>query len=422
MARKMKDSGVEWIGLVPEDWQSYRLKKCISSHDAGAWGDEPQDGECDYICIRVADFDYDRMTIKKNSNYEYTIRNYKLETVERLLLQKNDILIEKSGGGEKTPVGRTIIFSEEFPALYANFIERLRVNEMVVPKFMQYIFVTFYKNRYSINYIKQTTGIQNLDITSMLSEEKVVIPTKIEQQKIADFLDEKVGEIDTIISKTRESIEEYKKYKNTIIIETVTRGMNSKVEMKKVDLDFADTIPKHWEKTKISRLYEIHSGKNIVAENFIDNGNYKVFGGNGFRGYFNQFNTEGEHLLIGRQGALCGNIHLVNEKIWATDHALVCEEKTEFTFNPYFYYCFISMNFNQYSRSAAQPGISSGQIGLLYTCLPPVEEQQEIAEYLDAKCGEIDALIAKKGAFIAEMEDYKKSLIYEYVTGKKEVV
>ena len=117
MARKMKDSGIEWIGQVPENWSVYRLKNCILSRDAGAWGEEELGDDNDYICIRIADFDYSRMTIKKSDGYEYTKRNYKPETVKRLLLKKNDILIEKSGGGEKTPVGRTIIFDEDFPAL-----------------------------------------------------------------------------------------------------------------------------------------------------------------------------------------------------------------------------------------------------------------------------------------------------------------
>ena len=118
MARKMKESGIEWVGVIPEDWNIYRLKSCILSRDAGAWGDESIGDENDYICIRIADFDYPRMTIKKEEGYEYTKRNYKPETVERLLLKKNDILIEKSGGGEKTPVGRTIIFDEDFISKY----------------------------------------------------------------------------------------------------------------------------------------------------------------------------------------------------------------------------------------------------------------------------------------------------------------
>ena len=108
MARPMKNSGIEWIGEIPDEWGITPLKRLFKNRDGGAWGIEPQNNDCDIVCIRVADFDFDKFSIK--SSYEYTIRNYDNETIDKLELRKGDILIEKSGGGELTPVGRTIAF------------------------------------------------------------------------------------------------------------------------------------------------------------------------------------------------------------------------------------------------------------------------------------------------------------------------
>ena len=147
MPREMKDSGIEWIGEIPADWNTYRMKSCISKRDSGAWGDEANGTDGDVICLRIADFDYSRFRFKDIPINEFTKRHYSKDTIKNLLLQKDDILIEKSGGGEKTPVGRTVIFDKDFPALYANFMDRLRCSDIVIPVFMEYIFVSFYKNR-----------------------------------------------------------------------------------------------------------------------------------------------------------------------------------------------------------------------------------------------------------------------------------
>ena len=177
MARAMKDSGIPWIGIMPEEWELHRLKSCISSRISGAWGNEATGDVGDTICLRIADFDYSRFVFKDTPVENLTKRNYDQNTINALLLKKGDILIEKSGGGEKTPVGRTVIFDKDYPALFANFMDRIRCSELVSSKWLQYVFITFYKNDFSRNYIKQTTGIQNLDLTSLLASERIPVPT-----------------------------------------------------------------------------------------------------------------------------------------------------------------------------------------------------------------------------------------------------
>ena len=107
MAREMKDSGIEWIGEIPKEWEYVRMKSCIAQRDSGAWGNEANGDERDIVCLRVADFNYSVFRFKDTEEELLTKRSYNEEVIEKLVLCKNDIVIEKSGGGEKNPVGRT---------------------------------------------------------------------------------------------------------------------------------------------------------------------------------------------------------------------------------------------------------------------------------------------------------------------------
>ena len=122
--RPMKDSGVKWLGKIPADWNIYRMKSCIADRMSGSWGNEATHEEGDIICLRIADFDYSKFRFKDIPVDELTVRNYDRTSVNKLLLKKGDILIEKSGGGEKTPVGRTVIFDKDYPALYSRTCSR----------------------------------------------------------------------------------------------------------------------------------------------------------------------------------------------------------------------------------------------------------------------------------------------------------
>ena len=134
--REMKDSGVEWIGEIPQHWELIRLKNLIESREGGAWGEDATGSAEDVVCLRITDFDYQKYRFK--SQGDFTIRHYKRNVIERLKLSIGDILVEKSGGGEKTPVGRAVIFDKDFPALYANFMDRLRCKKDVNPNWLLY--------------------------------------------------------------------------------------------------------------------------------------------------------------------------------------------------------------------------------------------------------------------------------------------
>lgn len=439
MARKMKDSGIEWIGEIPEGWEVHRMKSCISQRDGGAWGDEATGETGDCICLRIADFDYEHFRFTDSNNL--TIRHYASPIIKKLLLQKNDILIEKSGGGEKTPVGRTVLFDKEYPALFANFMDRLRCSDFILPQYLQYVFVTFYKNRYTQNYIKQTTGIQNLDLSSMLADEFVPVPNLNEQKLIVCYLESKCSKIDNLLSKTRSSIEEYKKLKQAVITQTVTKGVRGEREMKDSGVEWIGEIPKEWvcEKikyaTSISRGLFNHRPRN--DERYY-NGKYPFIQTGDVANatkyivsYSQTLNELGKSVskefpkgtLTMTIAANVGDVAILNFDAYFPDSVVgFVPNKNIRTL--YLFYVFSAMK-DEFIRTA----IKSTQLNLNIdrvkeTFIPVtlnVNEQCEIENYLESKCAEIDGLIAKKEQLVKELESYKKSLIYEVVTGKREV-
>ena len=174
-------------------------------------------------------------------------------------------------------------------------------------------------------------------------------------------------------------------------------------------------IPEHWKITKIQYLAQLKSGYSLTTEEITDNGLYPVYGGNGIRGYYDKYFLEGDYVLIGRQGALCGNINYSTNKSWATEHAVVCYPKIKYV-TRWFGELLRVMNLNQYSLAAAQPGLAVERIKLLPIPIIPLPEQQSIAAYLDQKCGEIDELITLQEEMITKLQSYKQSVITEAVT------
>lgn len=438
MARAMKDSGIPWIGIMPEEWELHRLKSCISSRISGAWGNEATGDVGDTICLRIADFDYSRFVFKDTPVEDLTKRNYDQNTINALLLKKGDILIEKSGGGEKTPVGRTVIFDKDYPALFANFMDRIRCSELVSSKWLQYVFITFYKNDFSRNYIKQTTGIQNLDLTSLLASERIPVPTIKEQQHITDYLDFECARIDAVIEQTRASIEEYKRLKQSVITQAVTKGIRAGRKMKDSGIEWVGDIPEEWEVRRIKTLFRLRDEKNYLPLEevnlislYTDKGvvqhcdleqttGNKASNADGYKKVYE--NDIVVNIILCWMGAI-GRSSYTGVTSPAYD-IYVPSDEIECR---YYHHYFRTKGFSGdcYKRGkgimAMRWRTYSDQFRDIPVVMPPIEEQREILDYLDAKTAEIEKLIEKKEKFLLEMESYKKSLIFEYVTGKKEV-
>ena len=169
-------------------------------------------------------------------------------------------------------------------------------------------------------------------------------------------------------------------------------------------------VPMHWQKIKVKYLVSMQSGNAIESEAIAPIGKYPVYGGNGLRGYTNEFTHEGEHILIGRQGALCGNVNYASGKFWATEHAIVATPRAEFITH-WLGETLSAMNLNQYSQSAAQPGIAVEVIANLEISVPPITEQRIIALKLTKETDRIDLLIEEKKRLIVLLGEKRRALI-----------
>lgn len=215
---KLRPSGIDWIGNIPEHWQKCRIKFIIDNHADGIWGDEEKGNEEDINCYRVADFDYDKMEIKKIIP---TIRNISKEQLVGKLVYNGDLLLEKSGGGEISPVGRVVIANISEPAVCSNFIHFLHIKSTTTSKFLCYYFNFLYSNKINLLFFNQTTGIQNLNIHDYLGQ-SIYLPPLYEQQEIVEYIESKIKPIYASIAKAKREIELLKELKQSIITEAVT--------------------------------------------------------------------------------------------------------------------------------------------------------------------------------------------------------
>lgn len=214
----MRPSGIDWIGDIPGHWTKCRIKNHISRSAAGVWGDDEKGNKNDIICFRIADFNYGERCLSFD---KITIRNIDPKQLEGRYLSKGDLLIEKSGGGETTPVGRVVYCNYDGKATYTNFIHSISLSDNVDSRFFLYYFNMLYSNKINLLYFNQTTGLQNLQIGEYLGQ-PIYLPPLSEQQEIADYLDAKCAEIDELKAKLTKKRETLTELRQSIISEVVT--------------------------------------------------------------------------------------------------------------------------------------------------------------------------------------------------------
>ena len=213
----LKPSGIEWLGDVPAHWDITRISESINACVNGVWGSEP-DGINDLPCVRVADFDRDRLRVNIS---EPTIRAIMPSERQRRILKTGDLLLEKSGGGDLSPVGAVMLFDHTVSAVCSNFISRVSIKDGFDSTFLVYFHYALYSIRLNTRSIKQTTGIQNLDSSAYLSE-RVAFPSLPEQTAIAEYLDKTTAKIDAVIARTHREIELISEYRTRLIADVVT--------------------------------------------------------------------------------------------------------------------------------------------------------------------------------------------------------
>jgi len=432
--KEYKDSGIAWIGEIPSEWEVKRLKNCFEFHKGGAWGEEATGNSNDYICVRVADFDYKSLCVNSE---DYTIRNFTDAQVKKLQLVKGDLLIEKSGGGENSPVGRVVIFDKDFNALYANFIEAIRVAKNGCSNFYNYLFASLYSIGINRKFYSQTTGIQNLNVTDYLNEAYPIPPLQT-QQSIADYLDRKTAGINALIADKQKLIDLLREKRQATISEAVTKGLNKNAKMKDSGIEWIGQIPEEWKVITISKVSKIVRGASPrpAGDPLYFNGNdvpwitvAEVTKGDGLYLYEtksfltfagkekSRFIEEGT-LLLSNSGATLGvpKISMISGCI--NDGSVAF---TNLSVNQLFlFYVFKSLTteLRKQMQGYGQPNLNTTIIKNIIIPHPVLEEQQAIADYIYNKTAQIDSIISDITEQIEKLKEYRQSSISEVVTGK----
>lgn len=425
MARKMKDSGIEWIGAIPEGWEITRLKYLADF--------EPT---CDTSYLTdESKITYTPMECVKNGGFENRSALYGNLSHTLTPFQNGDIAMAKV-----TPCfenGNIAIMDN----LFSGF--GLGSSELFIfrPKSIstRYFFYWLQNKAFVARACSTMTGTGGLKriSPSFIRNCPVHCPSTDEQTKISDYLDAKCSEIDDLLTSVRSSIEEYKKLKQTVITQAVTKGVRGEREMKNCNIGWIKELPSDWGIIPSKYLFKNSDMKKI-------NGDEQLTASQQHGIITQKYYTEltGSKVVLANKGlddwkhvepfdfiislrSFQGGLEMSETTGCITWHYIVLKPCRQI----YSYYYKWLFKSEIYIRALQRTCnfIRDGQ-DLRYSNFvqvplfePPLEEQKEIADYLNDKCAEIDKLIAKKEQLVKELESYKKSLIYEVVTGKREV-
>lgn len=426
--REMKDSGVPWIGEIPKGWELQRGKNILTLLERPVLDD---DGVI--TCFR--DGEVTLRSNRREDGFTFSIQEAGYQGIE-----PGDLVVHGMDGFAGA-IGISDSRGKATPVL----------NVLDSSQSKRYLMYQMRTMAHCGLFFALSSGIRVRSCDTNWNKLKVInyiIPSLSEQRRIADFLDSKCAEIDSILEQTKESIEEYKKLKQSVITEAVTKGIRGERPMKDSGVEWIGETPADWEVYPLKHLFVRRSQKNnpiVSTERLslsIDVGitKYadKTTNLDRFKDDFSQYQLaypddivlNSMNMIVGAVGKspFFGCVSPVYYVIYPRSSADV----------RYWSYLLNCMKIRDVYHSLGQGiyAIERGE-GRVNTCrlkvpyddfgrimvsTPSYEEQQEIAAYLDEKCAAIDSLIASKEALITELEAYKKSLIYEYVTGKKEVV
>jgi len=432
MARKMKDSGIEWIGEIPEGWEIKYFVQLFSQVKNKNIG----------------------LREKNLLSLSYgKIKQKSIETVGGLLpdnfegyniIDRNDIVLRLTDLQNDQHSLRVGLSPER--GIITSAYCSIRVRGAESPNYLYYYLHTFdiAKGFYGMG-----SGVRQGLNWDGLKYIKILLPPQHEQDRISVFLNQKTLEIDSILSKTISSIEEYKKLKQAVITQAVTKGVRGEREMKPTDFTRWSEIPFDWNLKRVkSCIASISSGLSAVTDdaNSEESGKFVLRTSAVSSGFFVPTEVkpvlksavnrlicpvEPDILIVSRMNtasmvgacAYVANNHpntFLPDKLWKIKFLPSYHTK-------YMWYALNSVPAKSWfselatGASSSMQNISINDFTSNYLPIPAFSEQKEIANYLDAKCAEIDKLIAKKEQLVKELEGYKKSLIYEVVTGKREV-
>ena len=397
-----KNSGVEWLGEIPEHWEALS-NKFIFNLNKNLVGKKSSE--------------YDLLSLTLNGVIKRDMENpqgkfpAEFDTYQEV---KRGDFIFCLFDVEETP--RTVGLSD-FDGMITGAYTVMQVNKNFDKSFLYY----FYLNLDAGKRMKPLyTGLRNTISKDNFFSFKTFVPPIQEQTAIANFLDEKTTKIDQAIAIKQQQIALLQERRQILIHKAVTRGLNENVKLKDSGVEWIGEIPEHWEVKKVKHFGNIKSGESVVNSLLTDSGIYEVFGGNGNMGFYNKFNVEGAKIIIGRVGAYCGNVRLINEKKWISDNALILTLNNNELYN-YISILLESGNLNNLNSSNAQPLITGTKVLNFSIPIPPKDEQKEIVKFIETATTKIATAISLKEQEIEKLKEYKMSLIDGVVTGKVKV-
>ena len=434
-----RDSGVEWLGAVPEHWHVDRLKASITSCRNGIWGEEAQGDENDIPCVRVADFDRQKLQVQL---CQPTIRNVTDKERVGRLLERGNLLLEKSGGGEGQPVGCVVLYDDPQPAVCSNFVAKVELAPGMNPSYWRYVHAAAYAVRLTIGSINQTSGIQNLDQDRYFNE-RAAFPPSDEQAAIATFLDHETAKIDALVAEQDRLIELLKEKRQAVISHAVTKGLDPSVPMKDSGVEWLGEVPAHWTVGGLTRFIGPVVDYRGRTPTKVDEGTYLVTARNIRDGRIDYEASEEyvdpdsaasllargkpelDDLLFTMEAPL-GQVALIDR----TDIALA-QRIVKFRGVPnlmkssYLLYWLMSTGCQSRLETLATGstalGIKASKLGMIECLAPPVGEQDSIVEFVRWETRQLDNLVNEAQQAIDLLQERRTALISAAVTGQIDV-
>ena len=422
--REMKDSGIEWIGEIPSDWKLERSQWHLE--EVNISNNPIQTNNVLSLTNKLGVVPYEEKGNQGNKSKE-NVYEYKLAYPNTIVANSMNILIGS--------VGLCDYFGCVSPVYYV-----FRAKKYNNIKFLNYIFQTVGFQRELRKYANGILEIRLRVSSSDILKRFIPFPSEIEQQRIAEFLDRECGKIDGLKADIQVQIDTLEQYKRSVITETVTHGLNPSAPMKDSKVWYGQ-IPSEWKELKGKYVFKQRNdrGNNICLQLLSPTQKYGVIPQDKYEELTGmnavKLNDSTNYALLKtiHKGDYCISLRSFQGGFEYSEYEGVVSPAYQ-VFYPiitiadgYYKYLFKEKGFidvmNSYTMSLRDgKNISFDDFGDTFIPVPPLDEQQEIADYLDNKCAEIEQIIADKKSQIETLDGYKKSLIYEYVTGKKEVV
>ena len=410
-----KPAGMAWIHEVPEHWRIEKLEH-VAAVRFSSVNKKTEEGE---IPVRLCNYTdvYNRDLISDDIDFMQATAT--AAEIERFTLKRGDVLITKDSE-EWDDIAVPAYVAEDISGVLCGY------HLALIRPYSTEIDGAFLSRAFTADGIRQQFHIAANGITRFGLPNRAIagalfpVPPLDEQRAIAGFLDRETARIDELIAKKRRLIELLREKRQALISRAVTKGLDPNVPMKPSGIDWVGEVPEDWELKRLKYIAAIRAGENITALAFDEGGEYPVYGGNGIRGCTSYYTHDGDFVLIGRQGALCGNVHRVRGKFWASEHAAVatCREGVHVD---WFAHLVETMDLKRYSETAAQPGLALERVVRLRIPFPDTATQREIAAFVDGESAKIDKLAKRIEEGVFRLLDYRTALITAAVTGQIDV-